>query len=176
MCTKNCDTDGDGVCDYNCYDENGNCTKECDTDGDGKCDIECDDEVVLGQLTFVDTNKLNSNALVPGWTGSKTFIVMNNSTSVVKYKISWTNIINTFTSTNNLYYGLVRNGNTLADIETARVPRNVDQGKSLVDNVSIQPGEIHTYTITYEFRNTEFNQDVDKDKTFSTKLRVDTLN
>jgi len=94
---------------------------------------------------------------------------------VLRYEILWTNVMNTFTATNNLYYGLKLNGNVVKNILTERVPRNTEQNKALTTNVLIQPGQTHTYELTLEFRNTEFNQDIDKGKVFKAKLRVESL-
>ena len=160
----NCDTNGDGKCDT-----------ECDTDGDGKCDLNCSSIDEPGEyiITFLDKENMNYSSVRPGWTASKTFTIKNESKATLKYDIYWDEIVNEFTKTNNLYFGLVRNGETVIDISSNRTPYPNNGNKVLMlNNIVLKPGETHTYKLTLLFKDTGLNQDVDRGKVFSSRLQI----
>ena len=175
-CDLNCDNNGDGKCDLNC-DTNGDgkCDSECDTNGDGKCDLNCSSIDEPGEyiITFLDKENMNYSSVRPGWTASKTFTIKNESKATLKYDIYWDEIINEFTKTNNLYFGLVRNGSTVIDISSNRTPYPNNGNKVLMlNNVILKPGETHSYELTLLFKDTGLNQDVDRGKIFSSRLQI----
>ena len=178
-CDLNCDTNGDGKCDLNCdTDGDGKCDKECDTDGDGKCDVNCSsadiDDKGEYSITFLDKNSMNYTSIKPGWRASKTFTVTNDTNATLKYDIYWDELINEFTETNNLYFGLIRDSKTVIDISSSRVPYPNGNNRRvlMLSNVVLNPKETHTYEITLLFKETNQNQDVDRGKTFSGKLQI----
>lgn len=171
----NIDLDGDGKADINIdIDFDNVCEINCDTDSDGIVDTHLSESVDLKDygiyvIEFADADGNSEFTIVPGWTGSKAFTVRNTSDETLAYKIDFTSVVNTITEENNLYYGLIKDGETMVDITTARAPY---ADGNLVNNVTILPGETHTYVITFEFRDTGVNQDVDKNKEFYTKLQI----
>ncbi len=182
----NIDFEGKKVCDLNCdLDYDLKPDKRIDTNWDGICDLYCEEEVVKEPdvdvskpevkaiLVFEDTSELEEEAIVPGWTHFKTFTVTNTGEEEVTYKIDFTEVKNTFTTDNNLYYGLTLNDEVVKDISLNRAPYN---NESLITGVSIMPGETQTYKITFEFKETNQNQDIDKNKEFYTKLQVHNMN
>ena len=178
-CDLNCDTNGDGKCDLNCdTDGDGKCDKECDTDGDNKCDVNCSsadiDDKGEYSITFLDKNSMNYTSIKPGWRASKTFTVTNDTNATLKYDIYWDELINEFTETNNLYFGLIRDSKTVIDISSSRVPYPNGNNRRvlMLSNVVLNPKETHTYEITLLFKETNQNQDVDRGKTFSGKLQI----
>ena len=191
----NIDFEGKGICDLNCdLDYDLTPDKRIDTDWDGICDLYCEDEeepentpVVVEPdkeadvdvneeessyiLIFEDLDELNMEAVVPGWIASKTFTVTNKGNEMLSYKIDFTNVRNTFTKENNLYYELIKNDEIIRTSE--RTPYT---NGNLVTNIKINPGEVHKYKITFEFKETNKNQDIDKNKEFYTKLQVLNIN
>ena len=168
----NCDTNKDGKCDLNC-DTNGDgkCDENCDTDGDGKCDDKCtsididDKEEYI--LTFTDSATFNRKNILPGWTGTKTFKIKNNTSTKQTISMQWINVTNTFTSVNNLYYN-VKRGSTII-LKTTRAPY---KDTVISSSISIPANTTYTFTFNFEFRNTSVNQDIDKGKTFDGKIKV----
>ena len=201
VCDLNCDTnndgkadinidiDGDGIPDINIdLDGNGSADVNIDTDGDGKADTNIVDyefivnpgdldEIKLEtgktyDLSFIDDDKLVSNTLAPGWKGTKEFTIKNDTDQKLVYNIIWTDIYNDFTWENRLYYGITRNGTEIVSLNSGRVPYPVNEGEAMLSNVEINPGEEHNYVLTFEFKDTNTNQDIDKGKMFYTKLQV----
>ena len=190
MCIKNCDTNKDGVCDYNC-DSNGDgkcdyncdldkdnvCDKNCDTNNDRICDNNCGSPIDISKdethiLTFKDLTNLENINIYPGWSSSKSFEITNTSSIDLVYTIKFTNVVNTFTTANNLHYGLIRDGETLIDIDKAQVPYS---DGDMLKSVVIKPGETHTYLFKLTFKETGTNQDLDKGKNFSTKIQIENV-
>ena len=173
----NIDTNGDGYCNINCdTNENGLPDTNLDMDADGQPDKKVtEDEIdvskfITREIVFEDVNKDDMFSIMPGWVGSKSFKVTNTSEVDLIYSIYFTNTVNEITEENNLYYGLTKDGVTVISIENTRAPRTSES--LLVKNIVIKPHEVHNYTITFEFKDTGLNQDIDKNKRFYTKLQV----
>lgn len=193
------DTDGDKVADKNpidVYAEDGTCLYNCDTnrdgwpdknidlDGDGVIDIEDIHNVKEYQETaqnnisitsgkeyivnYIDNDELDK-VIVPSWTGNKTFKITNTTNSTLNYSIKWVDVYNNYTETNNLYFGLKRNGVKILETEQNRLPYK--EGYILKD-VEIKPNEQHNYDLNFLFKETGENQDVDKGKTFYAKIKI----
>lgn len=164
-CAVNCDTDGDGTPD-----------KNLDTNSDGVADTNIDengDRIDLNDqgpyiIDFADITGDNF-AIYPGWKGSKTFRVSNTSNKTLTYRIDFTEVENQLTEENNLYFGLIKNGVEVIDLKTNRAPYD---NSPLISAQTISGKTTDTYEITFEFVDTNVNQDVDKGKTFYTKLQV----
>ena len=145
----------------------------CDTNGDGKCDEKCNNptiDIVEGEeyvLTLTDFATYNRNNIVPGWTGSKSFKLSNNTNSPQVINMKWLNVKNTFTSVNNLYYTISRNNTVL--VKNARAPY---KDSNIVSNVTIPAKTTYTFKFSFEFKNTSINQDVDKGKIFDAKIKI----
>ena len=71
---------------------------------------------------------------------------------------------------------VTRNGNEVVSLNTGRVPYPTNEGEAMLQNVEIKPGETHNYVLTFEFKETGLNQDIDKNKKFYTKLVVTGIN
>ena len=165
----NIDEDGDGKCDINCdTNKDGKCDYNCDTNGDGKCDTKCNEtEIIIGENFFIkDLIVLQAKDIGPGWNGSQTFKIINNTSDTVNYNLRWKNVINTFTYDNNLDYTITRNGNLVGTSKTPYIESN------LLENETIGPNSEITYTINYEFKENNQNQNIDQGKLFSTNLEL----
>ena len=168
----NIDTDNDGKCNLNCdTDNDGKCNYNCDTNNDGKCDTKCNEtEIILGSnflikdIVVLDQNK--STDIGPGWSGSQIFRVINKTNEDVLYSLYWKNVINTFSTINNLDYTLKKNG---IIIGTSKVPYIESP---LIERTNITANSEDEYELIYEFKETNQNQNIDQGKKFSSNLEV----
>ena len=71
-----------------------------------------------------------------------------------------------FTYDNNLDYTITRNGNLVGTSKTPYIESN------LLENETIGPNSEITYTINYEFKENNQNQNIDQGKLFSTNLEL----
>lgn len=171
----NQDKNNDGKCDLNCnVDKNNRPTTDIDINGDGVCDTNCSDQIPVVPsetytINYLDT-ELSSNLLVPGWTGKKTFKLINNNSIPIKYSIKWIKVKNTYTPTNNLYFGLTRNKEVLKDITSSRVP-NTDG--YLIENLTLPANTTYEHELDFLFKQTNINQDMDKSKVFEALLQIE---
>ena len=67
---------------------------------------------------------------------------------------------------NNLDYTITRNGNLVGTSKTPYIESN------LLENETIGPNSEITYTINYEFKENNQNQNIDQGKLFSTNLEL----
>ena len=149
----------------------------CDTDGDGICDKFCGAPIDIGKdeehtITFKDLTNMQNINIYPGWSSAKSFEITNSSTIDLVYTIKFTNVENTFTTKNNLNYGLIRDGEVLIDIDKAKAPY---QDGDMLKSVVIKPGETHTYLFKLMFKDTNENQDTEKGKKFTTKIQIENV-
>lgn len=114
-------------------------------------------------LTFKDITDLKNVNIYPGWSASKVFEITNTSAVTLTYNINFTSVKNEFSTTNNLYYGLIKDNKTLIDINTARAPY---KDGVMLKSIIIKPGETHTYMFKLMFKDSDVNQDIDKGKIF----------
>ena len=168
----NQDRDNDGKCDLNCdTDNDGKPDTNVDTNGDGKCDLNCQPESDIYEGTYVielqDIHSINEHNIQPGWSGTQTFKINNPNNVAITYDLEWTGITNNFTNVNNLYYSLKRDGITI--IKDSRAPYG---SQTLKNNETIAPNSEIEYSIVYEFKETNKNQNTDINKTFKSNIRV----
>lgn len=173
-CLLNCDLNKDGWPDTN-----------IDLDGDGKIDIETIFNIKEYQNTtnntisltsqeeyiinYIDESEVNTY-ITPSWTGKKDFTIKNQTSDTITYSIKWIDVTNTYTEKNNLYFGLRRNYNLVLDINENRLPYT---DKYLIENVEIKPNQTHEYDLSFLFKETNENQDIDKGKIFYAKLKIE---
>ena len=81
--------------------------------------------------------------------------------------MKWTNVTNTFTTINNLYYN-VKRGNTTIVKET-RAPY---KEATINSSITIPANTTYEFRFNFEFKNTSMKQDMDKGKTFDAKIKV----
>ena len=120
-------------------------------------------------LTLTDNNSLSLNNAQPGSSASKKFTVTNTGTNEIIYNIKMVDVTNTFVDKSDLVYSL--KGDNGVDITKAIMPSISD--KYLVTNILIGKGETHTYTLTITFKETNDNQDDNKNATFTGKINID---
>ena len=81
--------------------------------------------------------------------------------------MKWIDVKNTFTTTNNLYYSVMRNKTNI--ITNARTPY---KETNIVTNVVIPAKTTYEWTFSFEFKDTGKNQDVDMGKIFDAKIKI----
>ena len=168
----NIDSDNDGKCDLNCdTDLDGICDVKCDTNNDGICDTNCNVEVDDNKEYYVsleDIKTLSANNVIPGWSGTSSFKVVNNNSITLQYSLEWINVVNTFSNQYNLDYEISRNGVVVA---MGKVPYNT---QTILSNEVISPNSVNTYIITYKFANYNEPQDIDQNKNFKANIKIKT--
>ena len=110
--------------------------------------------------------------IYPGWSSAKSFEITNSSTVDLVYTIKFTNVENTFTTKNNLNYGLIRDGEVLIDIDKAKAPY---QDGDMLKSVVIKPGETQTYIFKLMFKDTNENQNTEQGKKLTTKIQIENV-
>lgn len=126
----------------------------------------------LGKLevTFADTEVIQSNEVVPGWKQTKTFTVQNTGSLPTTYSIKWDYINNNLINKTDLVYSLVSaNGGT--NITDTQVP-NTGNDILIANNVTLALSQMHTYTFTIEYLYKITDQSSDAVTNFSAKLKV----
>lgn len=104
---------------------------------------------------------------MPGWIGNKTFKIINNSDTALSFDMNFVDVTNTYTEENNLYYS-VKRGNTIL-VNENRVPY---QNDNIFKNIVIPAKTTFKYSFIFEFKENGLNQDVDKGKVFSAKIKI----
>lgn len=196
-CVLNCDLDGNGIPNLNIdIDGDGKPDINIDLNGDGKADANLDtDDDRIPDRDLIDTkidivrdalisakglsysldylDKYPSfSEMVPGWKGTKSFKVTNNSSDTIMYDIEWDDLVNTFTYENRPFYSVVKDGNTLVAIQNGRFSYSANNGEKFVSSISINPGETHNYVINYEFNKNNTDQSVDNGKIIFGRLKI----
>ena len=182
----NQDLDGDGVCDLNCDDDNdGDCDRNCIEVGvitNGGSLVSGNNTMELNTASliviFERESAITSNNLYPDdqpGDVNKTipeivFSVENYSDQVLTYKIEWLIAENTFTS-NNMWYKIEgSNGGYSHDWQT--LPK---QDSLIKDNITIQPGAKHVYTVSLTLHGINDIQNYDQGKRISARVKVESM-
>ena len=121
------------------------------------------------EITYVDGEKqILGVSVFPGWHDSKTFTVKNTGDNATTYSIKVTNITNTFTIANSISLSL-ESSDGGKNMGKRTLPRNE---ATIVKYVSIDVGDMHTYTVTTYYNNLDIDQSADKGKSFSYTIEV----
>ena len=121
------------------------------------------------EITYVDGEKqILGVSVFPGWQDSKTFTVKNTGDNAATYSIKVTNITNTFTIANSISLSL-ESSDGGKNMGKRTLPRNE---ATIVKYVSIDAGDMHTYTVTTYYNNLNVDQSDDKGKRFSYTIEV----
>ena len=189
---NNIDVNGDGICDVNCNytkpDDDKNDDKDKEKDDGRSIDIKPDDkksdenskddkstptpeedDQTTYYIYLEDDITLNSEDIKPGWSGTQSFVVKNSNPVAINYNLIWFDVSNNFTTKNNLYYSVTRNGETILSNQRAPYVSQVFK-----DNEVVSPNSENKYVITYEFKNINEPQDEDQNKTFKANIKITT--
>ena len=130
--------------------------------------------VETGTLSIVYTNgeEIRVENIVPGWSETKTFTVENTGTAKASYKINWENLLNEFVNKEDLVYTI--NGDNGRSINESQIPESGEH-INIINNISIEPEEVHTYTMTIKYINRDKDQSSDMGKRLIGKLEVEEI-
>ena len=126
------------------------------------------------RIEYIDGQALNADKIRPGWSGVKTFTVKNTGTLLVNYDIVFNDLVNTFINDEVLFDGTCTSNQDICDsLSETPVPGSTDFIKQ---NINIEPYEEHSYGITFEFIETDTNQDYNIGAVLSGKIEVHETN
>ena len=123
------------------------------------------------KLIYTDPLVVNAPAIEPGWKLTKTFTVENTTDEEKYYKIVWSDLINTFETD----YLTIEMSSTNVGGEILKSPitkSSVASEVSIIDAVTIAGKTTQTYTVTFEYANTEADQTADMGKQFSGSIEL----
>jgi len=123
------------------------------------------------KLIYTDPLVVNASAIEPGWTLTKTFTVENTTDEEKYYKIVWSDLINTFVTD----YLTIEMSSTNGGGEVVKSPitkSSVASEVEIIDAVTIEGKSTQTYTVTFEYANTEADQTADMGKQFSGSIEL----
>ena len=124
-------------------------------------------------IRFTDNEAIKKTGLTPGDTITKTFSITNNSEGKVEYKINWEYLINNFVNREYLVYE-VSSTNGGGSLSETQLPDS-EEHINILNNITINPGVTQEYTMTITYKNSENNQDADKNKSLIGKLEITDL-
>ena len=137
--------------------------------------------ITFNDGSFINATNIQPDDVIP----SKTFTVANTGTYAITYTVEWTNVVNTFgiTDSNNptgrtdMEYGIagtVTTGTgTAGSVSAGTTVKGVASGDIAgLTEITILPGAVHTYVLTFVFEDTDLPQDYDQGRTFSAQLQI----
>ena len=125
----------------------------------------------IGTINYVNGNELRLDNEV-----KFTVSADANANVPATYTLSWVDVVNNFTDTNNLVYTLVGTTNGSGQLVTNQTDKSAP---TTADNViigsgKVKPGETHEYTLQVSFLENGTTQNDDQGKSFSGKIIVKT--
>ena len=121
------------------------------------------------EIEFSDGPKVSLENAIPGGEKEKTFKVKNNSNTDIPYDIYMSEVINTFEDKSDLVYTLesVDGGKNITTETEAPATSS-----KIVDSHILRADEEHNYTLKIKFKETNDNQDDNKEKKFDVTIRI----
>ena len=120
------------------------------------------------KIEYTDGPQVSLENSLPGQYIEKTFTIKNIGSLDAYYDVYLSDLINTFVDKVDLKYTLTSTDGGANAFET-EVPASTSK---IVNNKLIGVNQTHTYTLKIEFKETNSNQNVNKDKSFSSIIRV----
>jgi len=119
-------------------------------------------------ILYVDGPEIVADDILPGWTETKVITVENTGTLSTNYTITWKSIQNEITNDELTY-----NVDCESSIDTCLGISNQVVGENdILIGVGIDPGEVHTYTITFSFVEISSAQNYNQDKKFNGEINI----
>jgi len=119
-------------------------------------------------ILYTDGPEITAEKIQPGWTTTKTIKVENTGTLQAYYAINWASLTNETTNDELIMSGTcASNKSSCESIASQPVSSNV-----IKSNISIEPGEEHTYVITFEFIEISSAQDYNQGKKFNGVINI----
>ena len=127
-------------------------------------------------LVYNDVQIASGEYVIPGWSDTKTITVTNNGNVDATYKIIWRELLNEITNNELVIRATCSSniqGNTCDGFEKPIPTKTTVANNVLVKNgINIEIGEVHTYTVTFEFIETGSNQNYNQNKEFYGTLNI----
>ena len=125
------------------------------------------------KLLYEDTEYINVSNILPGTTFTKTIKVTNEGNVPVSYDLLWLDLNNTFENRNDLVMSIVCYSSTdSCDDYSETIIAYKGTNIPIMDHISIDGLEEHTYEVMITFKETGSNQDENQGKTLSGKLGI----
>jgi len=118
----------------------------------------------------VNSLDIAADNIEPGWSGNYMIVLKNETNQAVKYKITWSDVINEYTQINNLSYTIDRNA--VSYKTDLKVPY---KNEVPFNNLIVKEGTTLRYLFKISFKETGVNQNIDSGKTFSGKLKIEII-
>ena len=120
-------------------------------------------------LVFDDTKEVKVLDMLPGKSVDKTFTVTSDADDTLKYNIKFSDVVKTYG--NDVVYTLRRDNDVLIEETPLPVTNNKEY---ILENIEINPGEKHNYTLTITYKNLEDKlQEINSSNTFSGTVEID---
>ena len=128
------------------------------------------------KLVYTDMQILANGEIEPGWSQTKTITVENQGTKTVYYNLIWRELLNEIINdelTISMTCTSDRSGNTCPSFEKA-IPTKTTEATNvrIKNNISIDAGETHTYTVTITFIETNSLQNYNQGKQVRGTLNI----
>ncbi len=126
------------------------------------------------ELTFNSGNEITSS-FNPGSTSSKTFTITNTGKRQITYDLIWLSINNTLINKNDLVYSVScsSNGSNCKALSQSEVPSS-GSNIPIIESIVIAPNETQTFTIAYKYLNTNYEQAINNNTSFSGTIYIST--
>ena len=128
-------------------------------------------EITTGsmEIEYTDGPQVSLNNAVPTNYVEKTFKVKNVGTGDTVYDVYMSDLLNDFADKTDLVYTLTSSDGGYNTVDEVQVP---DESTKIVNSQVLRSGEEHNYTLRITFKETNDNQDDNKNKVFSCIIRV----
>ena len=125
-------------------------------------------------LRLTDGNVVGTTSeWIPGSSITKSFTVENTGTLPASYSITLESVTNTFADKSDLVYEIVgTSSGTSSAYSTSSAVQAPGRDAKIIDNIAIQSGDIHSYTLTLTFLNKNENQNDNMGKSFTGKIQL----
>ncbi len=128
------------------------------------------------ELTYNGTQSVALLNAYPGGSVTKTFTVENTGTLEAEYDILWWNIINSFADKGDLVYTLTcsssKSGKECGEVIAQTQVPNTTASQEIVKYIGVEPGEVHTYSLTITFLYKDESQNDNQGKSLSANIQI----
>ena len=129
-------------------------------------------------LVYTDIEIRSGENVIPGWSSqSKTITVYNDGNTTAYYNIIWRDLLNEIINNELVISGSCTSdvsGNTCSNISETVIPTatTLSHNIAIKNNIEIEVGETHTYTVTVLFKETGSNQNYNQNKEFYGTINI----
>ena len=128
------------------------------------------------ELRYTDSLEVSAIEIFPGWTTTKTVTVENTGTDKVYYSLGWQNLINTVENGELVVSAVCDTCGNIEETPVAYTTGIKAETNKVVyplkEEIEINAGEKHTYTLTFTFKETGDAQNYNQGKKFTGVLGI----